>query len=125
LKILPLLKSHNPNTNVMKALEQLERLQRIHDLIKAERTGCPDEFANSMHISRRQLYEYIQVIKDLGVGVKYSKGRNTFYLCNGHELDIACSIKLVSKYEATKINGGFFQNYRQRAFFLHGTKVAW
>jgi len=109
----------------MKAIEQLQRLQRIHDLIKAERTGNPDEFAKSVHISRRQLYEYIQFIKDLGVDVKYSKGRNTFYLYNGHELNINCSIKLVTKYEATKINGGFFNGYFQHAFFVHGTEVAW
>ena len=109
----------------MKAIEQLERLQRIHDLIKLERTGTPNEFAETVHISRRQLYEYIQVIKDLGVEIKYSKSRNTFYLCNGHELDINCSIKLVSKYEATKINGGFIHNYFKRAFFLHRTKVVW
>jgi len=109
----------------MKAIEQLERLQRIHDLIKAERTGTPDEFAKSVHISRRQLYEYIQVIKDLGVDIRYSKTRNTFYLCNGHELNISCSIKLVTKYEATKINGGFIPNYFQHAFFTHGTQLAW
>ena len=104
----------------MKAIEQLERLQRIHDLIRIERTGTPNEFANSLHISRRQLYEYIEVIKDLGVEVKYSKGRNTFYFCNGHELDIKCSIKVVSKKDAIEINGGFYD----RAFFMHGTQVA-
>lgn len=109
----------------MKAIEQLQRLQRIHDLIKVERTGTPDEFAETVHISRRQLYEYIQIIKDLGVDIKYSKSRTTFYMCNGHELKITFGIKLVTKSEATNINGGFFQNYFKRAFFLHRMEVAW
>lgn len=108
----------------MKALEQLERLQRINDLIKAEKTGTPDEFANSLHISRRQLYEYINFIKDFGVEVSYSKQRRTFYLSNGHELNISYGIKVVSKNEALKINGGFSKYYLQRVFFMHGTKVA-
>jgi transcriptional antiterminator len=108
----------------MKAIEQLERLQRINELIKAEKTGTPDEFANRLHISRRQLYEYISFIKDLGVDINYSKERKTFYLCNGHELNITCNIKVVSKNEAININGGFFHTNSQRVFFVHGTRVA-
>jgi len=101
----------------MKAIEQLERLQRINELIKAERTGSPEEFAEHLHISRRQLYEYIGFIKDFGVDINYSKGRKTFYLSNGHELNINYCIKVVSKQEAKKINGGFLKRIFQRAFF--------
>jgi len=108
----------------MKAIEQLERLQRIHELIKAEKTGTPEEFANSLHISRRQLYEYINLIKDFGVDINYSKHKRTFFLCNGHELKINCSVKVITKQETIKINGGFSHNNFQRAFFLHGTQVA-
>ena len=108
----------------MKAIEQLERLRRIHELIKAERTGTPEEFANSLHISRRQLYEYINLIKDFGVDINYSKQKGTFFLCNGHELNINCSVKVVTKEEAIKINGGYFNKIIQHAFFLHGTQVA-
>lgn len=107
----------------MKAIEQLERLQRISQQIKAECTGTPEEFANCLHISRRQLYEYIGFIKDLGIDVSYSKHRKTFYLCNGHELNITCSIKVVSKNDALKINGGFLASQFFRAFFMHGTKL--
>ncbi len=108
----------------MKALEQFERLQRINNLLKAEKTGTPDEFAAQLHISRRQLYEYINFIKDLGVEVSYSKHRKTFYLNNGHELSVHYGIKVVSKEEAIKINGGFLSNNLKRAFFPHGTLVA-
>ncbi|HYQ59075.1 MAG TPA: hypothetical protein VEP89_17155 [Draconibacterium sp.] len=108
----------------MKALEQLERLQRINELIKAEKTGTPDEFANSLYISRRQLYEYINIIKDFGVEVNYSKQRRTFYLSNGQEINVECGIKVVSKQHAKSINGGFFHNNLQRTFFLHRTQVA-
>ena len=108
----------------MKALEQLERLKRMNELIKAECTGTPDEFANLLNISRRQLYEYISYIKDLGVGIGYSKRLKTFYLTNGHELTVSCKIKVISKNESININGGFFPRNYKSAFFMHGTNVA-
>jgi len=108
----------------MKAIEQLIRLKRINELIKAESTGTPDEFANSLNISRRQLYEYISYIKDLGVDISYSKRLRTFYLCNGHELAVSCNIKVISKSESIDINGGFFLTNFHSAFFMHGTNVA-
>ncbi len=107
----------------MKALEQLERLQRINNLIKAEKTGTPDEFATSLHISRRQLYEYINLIKGFGVEVSYSKQRRTFYLSNGYELNINFGIKIISKQNTKTIHGGFSHNSFQRAFFMHGTQL--
>jgi hypothetical protein len=108
----------------MKALEQLERLKRMNELIKAQCTGTPDEFANMLNISRRQLYEYISYIKDLGVDIGYSKRLRTFYLTNDHELTVTCNIKVISKKESININGGFFLTSYQSAFFMHRTKVA-
>lgn len=109
----------------MKALEQLERLQRMNQLIKAERTGNPDEFSERLGISRRQLYSYIESIKDMGADISYSKNKRTFYFCNGHEVEISYSFKIISKDLSRRINGGFSTNILQRAFFLHRTKLIW
>ena len=107
----------------MKAVEQLERLKRMNQLIKAECTGTPDEFSNWLGISRRQLYSDIEYIKDIGVEVTYSKARRTFYYCNGHELEISYSFKVISKQWTKKVNGGFFNCIFQSAFFKHGTNL--
>lgn len=109
----------------MKALEQLERLQRMNQLIKNERTGTPEEFAGKLGISRRQLYSYIESIKDMGADIGYSKNRRTFYFCNGHEVEISYSFKIISKELSKTTNGGFSINFFQRAFFMHRTNLNW
>ena len=107
----------------MKALEQLQRFKKMNQLIKAECTGTPDEFSNWLGISRRQLYSDIEYINDIGVKISYSKNRRTFYYCNGHELEISFSIKVISKENTQNINGGFLYNRLRRAFFMHGTSI--
>ena len=109
----------------MKALEQLERLKRMNQLVKAECTGTPEEFSNWLGISRRQLYSDIEYINDIGVKISYSKNRRTFYYCNGHELEIMVSLKVVSKENIQKINGGFFSKNLKSAFFMHRTNLIW
>ncbi|WP_158864877.1 HTH domain-containing protein [Maribellus comscasis] len=107
----------------MKALEQLERLKRMNQLIKAESTGTPDEFSNWLGISRRQLYSDIEYINDIGVKISYSKNRRTFYYCNAHELEISVSLKVISKETIRTIDGGFLNKKLLCAFFVHGTNL--
>ncbi len=95
----------------MKAIEQMERLQRMNDLIKAECTGTPEEFADRLRISRRQLYAEIEYFKDLGVEIGYSRSRRTFNFCNGHEIKVAYCVKVIPKENTKKINGGFSENF--------------
>lgn len=92
----------------MKAIEQLERLKRMNDLIRWGRTGTPDELSGRLGISRRQLYADMDYCRDLGVEIGYSKQRRSFYFSNGHELEISYSLKAIPRSKAQKINGGFF-----------------
>lgn len=94
----------------MKAIEQLERLKRMNELIKAECTGTPEEFSNMLKISRRQLYAEIEYFKDLGVEIGYSRTRRTFFFCNGHEIEIFYRLKIIPKKVVKEINGGYFIN---------------
>lgn len=95
----------------MKAVEQLERLKRMNQLIKAESTGTPDEFSRRLGISRRQLYSEIEYIKLMGAAITYSKTRQTFYYCNGHELEINYSFRIISKGISKKIYGGYSKKF--------------
>lgn len=92
----------------MKAIQQLERLKRINELIKAKCTGRPEMLCNKLNISRRQLFKDLEFFKDLGAEIAYSKIRETYYYPNGHELDISYSFRIIPKKETQSINGGFF-----------------
>ena len=84
----------------MKAIEQLERLKRMNDLIRWGRTGTPDELSGRLGISRRQLYADMDYCRDLGVEIGYSKQRRSFYFSNGHELEISYSLKAIPRSKA-------------------------
>lgn len=103
----------------MKAIEQLERLKKMNRLIKAECTGTPNEFSAKLGISRRQMYSDIELISDMGIEVTYSKTRRTFHYCSKSELEVSYSLKVIPKDTTKRINGGFLEKIRLRAFFMH------
>jgi predicted DNA-binding transcriptional regulator YafY len=93
----------------MKAFEQIVRLQMMNDLIKHARTGAPDEFAQRLGISRRQLYSDLDFFRDSGLEIAYCKQRQTFYYSDGHELEISFQFKIMPIQAVKKINGGHVQ----------------
>jgi transcriptional antiterminator len=72
----------------MNVLRIVDRLYEIHKLILQERTGAPDEFASKFHLSRRQLYNILDELKDWGAEVKYSRTKHTFYYANDFDIKI-------------------------------------
>lgn len=109
----------------MKALEQLERIKRMNQLIKAECTGTPDEFSSRLGISRRQLYSDIEFVNDVGAKIAYSKSRKTFFYLNDRELEVSFTLKVITKENAKDLNGGFFIKKIESAFIMHGTNLNW
>lgn len=107
----------------MKAIEQLERFQQIIKMIKHEKTGTPEEFANHLHIGKRRLYEHLDDFREMGVQIDYSKLRNTYYFSNGHELELSYSLKIISKEKTKQIFGGNFGFNIQSAFFMHYAQI--
>lgn len=103
----------------MKAFEQLERIQRIIELIKYEKTGTPCEFADYVQISKRQLFSYLENFREMGVQIEYSKPRKTYYFPNGYELELSYSFKVISDENTKEIFGGYSDFNFQSAFFLH------
>ncbi len=100
----------------MKAFEQLERLQRINEIIKNECTGTPEEFAQKLNISRRQLYAELEYLCDLGINIKYSRTQRTFLFSEGQKLEIKVGIKVISNEVSKNIFGGFSINQFQCFF---------
>jgi len=90
----------------MKFFEYLERIEKMHCLIKAKRTGTPDEFAAQLGISRTRLYEVIDELKSHGAPIAYSKASTTFYYEYPFDISLGCTMKPLSRKELVEENGG-------------------
>jgi len=94
----------------MNFIKQIERIKRIHNLISSEKTGAPVVFARKLSLSRSQLYNALDVIKDFDAPVKYCKKRESFYYETPFELILNFSLKIIKDDESTEIFGG--SNFR-------------
>jgi len=90
----------------MKTLKQLERLRKAHKLIQQENTGTPAEFANRLDISRRQLYNIIEYLKEVDAPVQYNRKTNTFYYRYDFDLLVNVSVQVLVKEELITIYAG-------------------
>lgn len=57
----------------------LERLERIDRLIRIKGTGTPAELAARLKMSERNIYQYLNLMKDLGAPIKFDPFRETYY----------------------------------------------
>jgi len=85
----------------MKLLEQIERLQRIDQLIRLESTGNPQELAEKLNISVSTLYELLNCMKEIGAKIYYNRQKATYTYKEPSKL-----IFKFEKIELRKIYGG-------------------
>jgi len=71
----------------MKFIKQLERYQKIDELISTECTGTPNELAKKLNISRGHLYRLLENLKDYGAEIEYSRKQENFYYTTHFNLD--------------------------------------
>ena len=101
----------------MTILKQMQRINKANKLIETASTGCPEEFAERLGVSRRQLYNILEQFKDFGAPIKYDKKNETFFYANNFEIELKYSLKTISEEEEKIIFAGFSQS----AILLHGT----
>lgn len=101
----------------MDFIKQIERIKKIHYLISSEKTGSPCVFAEKIHLSRRQLYNVLDIIKNFDAPLKHCKKRESFYYELPFDLELNYSLKIILDKETKEIFGGF--NFR--ASLLHVT----
>lgn len=63
----------------MSLFKYIARLQRMDSLIAMKATGPPEEFACKMNLSRSTLFETLQEMKCMGVDIRYSNIRETYF----------------------------------------------
>ena len=109
----------------MKTIQQLERLRKIHQLIKKRNTGSPNELANRLKISRRQLYNVIEYLKEIEAPLIFSRKNNTFYYEHEFDLLINVNVQVMVNEELRTIYGGqtILKENFFRARLLHGANL--
>ncbi len=70
----------------MSLSKYIMRLQRMDSLIARQATGPPDEFACKMNLSRSMLFETLQEMKWMGVDIRYSTHRETYYYADSRRI---------------------------------------
>ena len=51
--------------------DRLSALIQMDQLIRFRHTGTPEEFANTLCISVRTLFNYLNILRDLGADIQY------------------------------------------------------
>jgi predicted DNA-binding transcriptional regulator YafY len=61
----------------MEFIKQIERLQLLNKLVREQRTGSLKELAKRIGVSRRQLYAYLEYLKDYGLEIIFDRKLNS------------------------------------------------
>jgi predicted DNA-binding transcriptional regulator YafY len=93
----------------MKFIKQLERYQKIDELIRIECTKTPIELANKLDISRSHVYRLLETLKDYGAEIEYSRMQQCFCYTTPFDLDELLPINSLSFTKMEKINAGYLQ----------------
>ena len=91
----------------------------MHELIRSEKTGTPNDFAQMLHLSRSQLYNKLGFMKELDAPIKYCKKTGSFYYDQPFELVLQYSLTTIVDDETKEIFGGFYF----RPILLDGTLI--
>lgn len=62
----------------MSLQKNIQRIERMDELIRFKRTGTPQQFATKMGLSQSMLYYMIKELKNLGAPIIYCKYRESY-----------------------------------------------
>ena len=99
----------------MKFLEKLQVIERVDQLIRMKATGSPDALAEKLNVSRRCVYDIIDVMKRMDAPIAYDSSRKSFYYLN--ECDL-----MIGFVDSKKVRGGsnnYIAENIKSADFLH------
>jgi len=63
----------------MKFLKKIETLERLDQLIRLRATGTPDDLARRLGVSRRSLYDILNVMKEMNAPIEYCTSRKSYF----------------------------------------------
>jgi len=83
---------------------KIERVKRMHDLIRYKRTGKPDQFARKMGLSIRSLYSELKELKSLGAPIAYCNYRESYEYVHPVEFRVGFVPPSIAAQELKAIN---------------------
>jgi predicted GNAT family acetyltransferase len=72
----------------MSLIKYIERLRRIDHLISIMSTGTPEQFAEKLGIRRSTLFQSLQEMREMGVDIKYSCIRQSYYYGDSRRIKV-------------------------------------
>lgn len=63
----------------MTFFDHIDRIKRLHLLIRHKSTGSPSELADRMDVSRSTLFRHLDDLRSMGAPIAYEKDRQTYY----------------------------------------------
>ena len=87
---------------VMSLFKYVERLRRMDSLISMMATGTPGEFAEKLEIRRSTLFLSLQEMREMGVNIKYSCFRQSYYYADNRRIKIKLENILPEKTDTEK-----------------------
>ncbi len=87
--------------------EEINRLQQIDKLIRLNCTGNAQEFAKKLNLSRRQVYNIIESLKDMGLAIEYNRHIGSFVYTKPYKINITFEITELPEHEAMRVKAGF------------------
>ena len=102
---------------IMQLFETIDRARRMHGLIQREATGDPQQFAKRLHLCRRQFFNVLDELRDLGAEIRYDRARCTYFYANEFDLQIVIKCFSIDEKEQKRISGGFFFEKKYRVQF--------
>lgn len=92
----------------MKLLEQIERINRLHEMIKFRRTGTPQQLAKRLNLSTSMIYKLMDELRLREVPVAYSRQMGTYYYSRGYQMKISIDFKVLAEDETRDFAGGSY-----------------
>jgi predicted transcriptional regulator len=72
----------------MSLIKYIERLRHMDSLISMMSTGTPEEFAEKLGVRRSTLFLSLQEMREMGMDIKYSCFRQSYYYADNRRLRI-------------------------------------
>ena len=75
--------------------ELIDRLNRLDHLIQIKGTGTPNELAGKLGMSRRSVYNHLNLMKGLGAPIKFCPYKQSYYYDEEGSFNISFYFKRV------------------------------
>ncbi len=95
----------------MSLIYNLERIERMHEMIAHRRTGTPEEFAEKIGVAKSTIYVLIKELKELGAPIVWCKYTRSYTYRYNVEFRVGFEHPSLSKRELRRISGGHSLNF--------------